>query len=184
MGDRLRLNLMTINITSNNVNCTNGVAISIDGIAQCKINSDSDQTLELAVQHFLGMKEDKMRDILNQTLEGHQRAIISTMTVEEVFRDRVKFAERVRDCATPDLAKMGMHILSYTISSVRTPNGYLAALGKPSIALVKRDARIGEALARQEAEVAIADATQQRDEKVFSTKLEIAKMTQDRDLVI
>jgi len=79
---------------------------------------------------------------------------------------------------------MGMQILSYTISSVRTPNGYLKALGTPSIAVVKRDARIGEALAKQEADVATAEATEQRDIKVHSTKQEIAKMTRDRDLVI
>merc|ERR1711988_35634 len=175
---------MTIQIVSKNVNCTNGVAISIDGIAQCKVNSDTSATMDLACQHFLGLKEHKVNSVLNETLEGHQRAIISTMTVEEVFRDRVKFAEKVRDCASPDLAKMGMQILSYTISSVRTPNGYLKALGTPSIAIVKRDARIGEALAKQEADVATAQATEQRDIKVHNTREEIAKMTRDRDLVV
>ena len=82
---KMKLNLMTIQIVSKNVNCTNGVAISIDGIAQCKVNSDSPQTMDLACQHFLGLKEHKVNSVLNETLEGHQRAIISTMTVEEVF---------------------------------------------------------------------------------------------------
>jgi len=181
---KMKLNLMTIQIRSLNVNCTNGVAISIDGIAQCKVNSESTQTMNLACQHFLGLKENAVNTVLNETLEGHQRAIISAMTVEEVFRDRVQFAEKVRDCATPDLAKMGMQILSYTISQVKTPNGYLKALGTPSIALVKRDARIGEAIAKQEADVATAEATQQRDIKVHDTRKEIAKMARDRDLVV
>lgn len=181
---KMKLNLMTVNIMSKDVNCENGVMMTIDGIAQCKVNSETTQTLELACQHFLGMKEQQINSILNETLEGHQRAIISTMSVEEVFRDRVKFAKEVRDCATQDLTKMGISILSYTISSVRTPNGYLKALGTPSIAEVKKDARIGEAIANQEAQIAIADATQQRDQQVFSTKNEITKMTQDRDLVV
>ena len=168
---KMKLNLMTIQIVSKNVNCTNGVAISIDGIAQCKVNSDTSATMDLACQHFLGLKEHKVNSVLNETLEGHQRAIISTMTVEEVFRDRVKFAEKVRDCAQPDLAKMGMQILSYTISSVRTPNGYLKALGTPSIAIVKRDARIGEALAKQEADVATAQATKSDKITNFEPKI-------------
>ena len=168
----MKLNLMTIQIRSQNVNCTNGVAISIDGIAQCKVNSESTQTMNLACQHFLGLKENAVNTVLNETLEGHQRAIISAMTVEEVFRDRVQFAEKVRDCATPDLAKMGMQILSYTISQVKTPNGYLKALGTPSIALVKRDARIGEALAKQEADVATAEATVRLNKNIYhSVKL-------------
>ena len=79
---------------------------------------------------------------------------------------------------------MGMSIISYTISSVRTGNGYLAALGKPSIALVKRDARIGEAEANKSDAIAIAEASQQRDEKVYSTKREIVQMQQDRDMVL
>merc|ERR1712071_390055 len=160
------------------------LAISIDGVAQVKVNADTDASLQLAVQNFLGMKEQQIVSILNETLEGHQRAIISTMSVENVFQDRVQFAENVRNCATPDLLKMGMSIISYTISSVRTGNGYLAALGKPSIALVKRDARIGEAEANKYAAIAIAEASQQRDEKVYSTKREIVQMQQDRDMVL
>ena len=61
------------------------------------------------------------------------------------------------------LLKMGMSIISYTFSSVRTANGYLAALGKPSIALIKRDARIGEAEANKDAQIAIAQAIQQQE---------------------
>ena len=104
--NRLKLNLMTINITSNNVNCINGVAISIDGVAQVKVNADTDASLQLAVQNFLGMKEHQINGIMNETLEGHQRAIISTMSVENVYQDRVLFAEKVRDCATGMIQKM------------------------------------------------------------------------------
>ena len=98
--NHLKLNLMTINITSDNVNCSNGVALSIDAVAQVKVNGDTDAALQLAVQNFLGMKEHEIVSILNETLEGHQRAIISTMSVENVFQDRVQFAENVRNCAT------------------------------------------------------------------------------------
>merc|ERR1711981_1029270 len=175
---------MTINVESSNVNCVNGVHVSVSGVAQCKINAETDASLHIACENFLGMPEHRVNEVINQTMEGHQRAIISTMTVEEVFRDREKFSQNVRDCAQPDIAKLGVHILSYTISSVTTSNGYLKALGKPTIALVHRDARIGEAEARRDADIAIASATQAKDEKVFATKLEIEKMKNDRDLIV
>ena len=54
---------MTINIMSRDVNCKSGVMMTIDGIAQCKVNSESQQTLDLACQHFLGMKEDQINKI-------------------------------------------------------------------------------------------------------------------------
>lgn len=181
---KIKLNVMTTNITSRNVNCANGVQITIQGVAQCKINAETSEALDLAIQHFIGMKEANINQILTETLEGHQRSIISTMTIEEIFRDREQFGINVRKVATPDLMGMGISLISYTISSCQTENGYLAALAKPNIALVQRDARIGQAKATRDADIATAEAVQARDEKVFQTKVAIEQYTIDRDTVV
>ena len=45
------------------------------------------------------------------TLEGHQRAIMGALTVDEIFKDRKKFAEQVFDCASTDLFNMGIQVM-------------------------------------------------------------------------
>ena len=74
-------------------------------------------------------------DVPLQTLEGHQRAILGTMTMEDIYQDREKFASQVRMVASPDLAGMGLEIVSFTIRDIKDPGGYLDALG------VRRTAR-------------------------------------------
>ena len=121
---------MTIQLISRDVNCENGVPVTIEGVVQAKLNADNDETLNLACTHFLDMREREIIDILSETLEGHQRGVISTMSVEEIFQDRIKFSEQVRAGCSADLMKMGVQIVSYTISSVKTSNGYRVVLQK------------------------------------------------------
>ena len=80
-----------------------------------------------------------------KTLEGHLRAILGTLTVEEVYKDREQFAALVRDVAAPDVGRMGVEILSFTIKDLHDDVSYLESLGKSQTAAVKRDAEIGVA---------------------------------------
>ena len=101
--------------------------------------------LEIAAEQFLGKKEEEIVETILQTLEGHLRAILGTLTVEEVYKDRDQFANLVRDIAKPDVGKMGIEILSFTIKDVYDNVDYLSSLGKSQTAAVKRDAEIGVA---------------------------------------
>ena len=65
-------------------------------------------------------------------LQGHQRAIMGLMTVEEIFQDRHKFSEKVFDVASSDLVNMGISVVSYTLKDIRDDEGYLRALGMRS----------------------------------------------------
>lgn len=104
---KLKLNIMTISVTSENVNSSSGVPVNIEGVAQVKVNADNDDNLQMACTHFLGMKERDINQVINETLEGHQRAVISLLTVEEIFQDRIKFSEKVRETVHHDLMKIG-----------------------------------------------------------------------------
>ena len=105
--------------------------------------------LKIAAEQFLGKKEDEIVDTILQTLEGHLRAILGTLTVEEVYKDRDQFAGLVREIASPDVGRMGIEILSFTIKDVYDNVEYLASLGKTQTAAVKRDAEIGVAQVRR-----------------------------------
>ena len=108
------------------------------------------------------------------TLEGHQRAILGTLTVEEVFQDREKFASEVTDTAAKEITAMGLEIISFTIKDVFDAEGYLNSLGKKRTAEVKRDARIGEAEAERDAGVREAEANREKMARRYEAEIAIA----------
>ena len=63
-------------------------------------------------------------------MEGHQRAIIGKLSIEEILKDKRKFSDTVFEVASTDLIHMGLSVVSYTIKDVRDDNGYLTALGR------------------------------------------------------
>ena len=67
--------------------------------------------LRAAVEQFSDKTEKEIQDVARVTLEGHQRAIMGALTVDEIFKDRKKFAEQVFDCASTDLFNMGIQVL-------------------------------------------------------------------------
>src|SRR5690606_9926347 len=127
------------------------------GVAVIKVGS-SVEDVATAAEQFLGKPDEALRAEAREVLEGHLRAILGQLTVEEVYRNRDKFAQEVQEVAARDLKKMGLAIVSFTIKDVRDKNGYLDALGRPRIAAVKRDADIAEAEAMRDARIKKAEA--------------------------
>ena len=97
-----------------------------------------------------------------RALAGHLRAILGTLTVEQLYRDREAFAQKVQEVSGDDMASMGLEIVSFVIKDISDSEGYLEALGRPRIAQVKRDAAIGEAEAARDATIESARARQDR----------------------
>ena len=165
--DPLSLELMTIDVKTPAVYTVQGVPIMVDGVAQVKVRGD-DVSIRTAAEQFLSKDTSEIMNVALQTLEGHLRAILGTMTVEEVYKNREAFAAKVQEVAATDLANMGLGIVSFTIRDIKDAGGYLDALGRPRIAQVKRDAVIGEAEANRDA--TIRSAAAERDGK--TAKLE------------
>ena len=57
------------------------------------------ELLHIASEQFLGKKEHEIKFTVLQTLEGHLIAILGTLTVEEVYKDRDQFAQTVTGVA-------------------------------------------------------------------------------------
>ncbi|MCA9804272.1 MAG: flotillin family protein [Cyanobacteria bacterium HKST-UBA02] len=157
--DILSLEVMTIEVRSNAPMITrNGVPIYVQGVAQIKVKGD-DISIETASEQFLGKDDDEIRLIAHETLMGHLRAIMGTMTVEQLIDSFDSFAQRVAEVSITDLAKMGLTCVSFTIKEINDDVGYLEALGKKQTAEAKRSAAIGEAEATKETQIAQANAT-------------------------
>ena len=172
--DDLSLELMTIDVVTPKVYTIQGVPITVDGVAQVKIRGD-DVSIATAAEQLLSKTQDQIRDVALQTLEGHLRAILGTLTVEEVYKDRDAFAAQVQQVAAGDLANMGLNIVSFTIKDIRDDQGYLDALGRKRTAEVKRDAEIGEAEASRDATIASAKARQLGDTAKYQAETQIAE---------
>merc|ERR1719260_373225 len=163
---------MTLNPMCDNVESKQGVPLTVTGVAQVKIMKD-EALLTIAAEQFLGKREDEIVDTILQTLEGHLRAILGTLTVEEVYKDRDQFATLVREIASPDVGRMGIEILSFTIKDVYDNVDYLASLGKTQTAAVKRDAEIGVAQANRDAGIREAECEKSAMDIKYSTDTKI-----------
>merc|ERR1712002_602022 len=163
---------MTLNPVCENVETAQGVPLTVKGVAQVKIMKNP-ELLHTASEQFLGKKEHEIKSTVLQTLEGHLRAILGTLTVEEVYKDRDQFANLVREIATPDVGKMGIEILSFTIKDVYDNVDYLASLGKSQTAAVKRDAEIGVAQANRDAGIRETECEKSAMDIKYSTDTKI-----------
>lgn len=179
---RVNLTTMTLTVTSPAVYTSQGVNITVTGIAQVKIQGQNEEMLLAACEQFLGKTEDEIQQVALETLEGHQRAIMGSMTVEEIYQDRKKFSKQVFEVASSDLVNMGITVVSYTLKDIRDDDGYLKALGLARTAEVKRDARIGEAEARRDAQIKEAIAEEERMASRLLNDTEIAKSKRDFEL--
>ena len=156
--DRLSLELLTIDVQQEqDVYTSKGVPVRVDGVAQIKVKGD-DISIATAAEQFLSKDTEAIKNIAMQTLEGHLRAILGTMTVEDIYQNRDAFAQKVQEVAAGDMANMGLGIVSFTIRDIKDSQGYLDALGKPRIAQVKRDAQIAQAEADRDAMIKSSQA--------------------------
>jgi len=176
--DVLSLELLTIDVQTPEVYTSKGVPVKVDGVSQIKVKGD-DVSIRTAAEQFLGKSQDEIRNIATQTLEGHLRAILGTMTVEEIYQNRDAFASKVQEVAAGDMANMGLGIVSFTIRDIRDGQGYLDALGKPRIAQVKRDAIVAQAEADRDAMIKSSQATQAGQEAKFAADSKIAEAQRD-----
>ncbi len=158
-ADIVSLELMTLDVATPEVYTELGVPVLVDGVAQIKVKGD-DESIRTAAEQFLSKGRDEIMNVALQTVEGHLRAILGTMTVEDIYKKREAFSVRVQDVAASDLANMGLQIVSFTMRDIRDKQGYLEALGKPRISQVKRDAIIAQAEADRDAVIKSADAKQ------------------------
>ncbi len=179
--DLLSLELMTLEVKTPEVYTEEGVPIIVDGVAQTKVQG-TDLAIRQAAERFLGMSRQEIANIALQTLEGHLRAICGTMTVEQVYKNRDMFAQRVQEVSASDLANMGLVIDSFTIRDIRDSHGYLDALGRTRIAQVKRDATIGEAEAGRDATIKSAVAKQEGETARLAAETKIAEANRDYEM--
>ena len=148
-------------------------------LLQVKITSHNEEMLRAAVEQFIDKEQKDIEGVAMETLEGHQRAIMGAMTVDEIFKDRKKFSAQVFDIASTDLFNMGIQVISYTLKDIKDEDQYMVSLGMSRTAEIVRDARIGEAEASRDAQIAVAYAEEQRLASKLVNKCEVERAKRD-----
>ncbi|XP_022102214.1 flotillin-2a-like [Acanthaster planci] len=170
---KITLEVMTLNPRCENVETSMGVPLTVTGVAQVKVMTE-EGLLATACEQFLGRSTNEIKEVVLQTLEGHLRAILGTLTVEAIYQDRDQFAQLVREVASPDVGRMGLEIESFTIKDVYDKVEYLGSLGKSQTAVVKRDADIGVAEANRDAGIREAECEKVMMDTKFDADTKIA----------
>jgi flotillin len=179
--DYLSLNLITIPLEIRRAYTLEGVPVSVKAVANVKIKSD-DVSLQAAAERFLGMPSPEVQKVIFQTLEGHLRAILGTLKVEEINNDRQSFAQKLTTEAASDLERMGIGVDVLIIQEISDEEGYLDALGKRRTAEVKRDAQIGEAEATRDSKIRSSVAMQEGEKVKLDTEANISLAQRDLEV--
>lgn len=180
--DRLSLKLIPIDVkTSNAVPTADYINIQIDAAVNVKISSEQTK-LRLAAENFLNQNTDYVGGIAREVLEGNMREIVGRMRLEEMVSDRQKFAELVKENAMPDLAAMGLDIISFNVQNFSDNNGVIEDLGIDNISQIKKKAAIAKAEADKEIAVAKAEADRQANDAKINSDREIAIKNNELDI--
>lgn len=172
-----------LDVSTPEVYTEQGVPVMADGVAIIKVGSTIED-IATAAEQFMGKSDEALKSEAQEVLEGYLRAILGSMTVEEIYKNRERFAQEVQAVAAKDLKKMGLSVVSFTIKDVRDKNGYLAALGIPQIAAVKRDATISQAEADKEARIRQARAEEEARKAELLKETNIAEAEKEKELKV
>ena len=172
--DSLELQLIPIDVkTSSAVPTADYININVDAAVNVKI-SDQEDRLKLAAQNFLNKPTDYIARIAREVLEGNMREIVGLMNLEEMVSDRQKFANLVKENAEPDLASMGLDIVSFNVQNFVDENGVIENLGVDNIVKIQKNAAISRAESEKEISKAQAKAKKEANDAQVSASLEIA----------
>jgi flotillin len=156
-ADELSLELMSFDVAPpQDLYTQQGVAVKVEAVAQIKVKSDL-VSIMTAAEQFLRKTEDERQNLIRLSMEGHLRGIIGQLTVEAIVKQPEMVAGRMRENVAADMDKMGLEVISFTIKDVKDENDYIANMGRPDIARVKRDADIAAAEASRDTAIRQAD---------------------------
>jgi flotillin len=174
----LPLDVISVSIRCPEVLTAQGVMISAEAFGQVKVSSD-ERLLHRAVENFLSRGTSGIAAVAQEVLEGHMRAALGTMAVEEIYSQREEFAQRVRRAAAGDFERLGLELLAFALKDITDSQGYLEALGARRIAEVKRDAAIAQAETERDAVIRAAQVRKEGDLARLAAEAELAAFNRD-----
>ena len=179
--DTLDLALIPIDVkTSSEVPTADYINIRVDAAVNVKI-SKVPELLEKAAVNFLNLKTADIGHVTREVLEGNMREIVGQMKLEDMVSDRQKFADLVKENASPDLEAMGLEIVSFNVQNFEDKNGVIENLGVDNVVRIQKKAAISRAESERDIAQAQAQAQKESNDTKVAAALEIAKKNADLD---
>ena len=139
---------------------TQGVAVNVEAVTQIKVRSDN-ESIMTAAEQFLSKTQADRENLIRLVMEGHLRGIVGQLTIEDLVKDPESVSGKMLRTVTPDMAKMGLEVISFTIKDVRDENDYITNMGRPQIAEIRKQADIASALAQRDTQIQQANASRE-----------------------
>lgn len=149
--------LMSVPMQISGAYSEGGIPLNVHAIANVKVSTDR-RFVGNAIERFLGRNQVEVARVVKETLEGHLRGVLATMTPEELNEDRLKFARTLEMSAKPDLEKLGFELDVLKIQHISDDRNYLESIGRQRIAEILRTAEVAESDATRQAEQSEAGA--------------------------
>src|SRR5699024_7076610 len=154
----------------------NGIALRLKGVAQVKVGGTEDDVRK-AAQRFLDQQE-QIDHYSKEILSGTLRAVVGTLTVEQIIQDRASFAAQVQEESAHSMNNQGLIIDTFQISAVEDEGSYLRDWGRPQAAEVAKNAAIAEANAGRASAVEEAQQNEETQKQQALTDQAIAEQQQ------
>lgn len=180
--DKLYLNLMSVDVkTSSPVPTADYINISVDAVVNIQVDIECD-SLALAQKNFLNQKDEYIIKTAREVLEGNMREIVGTMELRDMVSNRQAFAERVKENAAPDLASMGLRLISFNVQNFFDKQGVIENLGIDNISKIQKDAAIAKANADRDVSIAESQAAKDANDARIASEMEIAQKNNELEI--
>ena len=162
--DRVYLGQITVDIkTEESVPTTDFINVDVDAVAKIRVMPTNEGT-RLAAKNFLNMLPNDIAEQLQDSLQGNMREIIGTLDLRSLNTDRDGFSDQVMTKAQPDMAKLGIEIISCNIQNVTDKEGLIKDLGADNTAKIKKDASINRAIAERDVKIEVSKADKEAND--------------------
>src|SRR5438045_5411616 len=131
---------------------TQGVAVNVEAVTQIKVRSD-EESITTAAEQFLSKSQQDRENLIRLVMEGHLRGIVGQLTVEDLVKDPENVGSKMLKTVTPDMDKMGLEVISFTIKDVRDRNDYITNIGRPQIVEIRKQTDITAALTQRNTQI-------------------------------
>lgn len=177
--DKLALGAIQIDVkTKSSIPTAEYINVKVDSTVAVRVGKDPDM-IALAAQNFLNVNRDTIATKINDLLEGNIREIVGQMKLTEMVSDRKSFSEKVQANVVPDLAKLGLELVTFNVQNFVDDNNVIDNLGIDNVEQIRKSAAIAKSNAQREIAIAEAENAKEANDAKVQAAEEIAKRNND-----
>ena len=180
--DKLYLGAIGVDVkTRSAVPTAEYINVIVDSNVNIRVGS-TPELLSIAAKNFLNQEREAISAKAQEVLEGNVREIIGQMKLTEMVSDRQLFAKKVLENAAPDMAELGLEIVSFNVQNFRDENGVIDDLGIDNVEQIKKNAAIAKSDAKREIAIQEAENQRQANEAQVAAATQIAEQNNALDM--